>query len=245
MSSGANVARVGIRDVASCGESRRAQPHHIRRTILFVIGITALVAVTANGTMHDAIDSLIRIGASIIDAHPTIGLFVFVILSALSAMLFFFSSSVLIPVAVYTWGRAATMSLLWIGWLAGGALSYLVGRYPGRHLLHWIVRPKTVRVYERKVSSRASLALVVLLQIALPSEVPGYLLGSVRYPFRRYAIVLALAELPYGIGAVYLGDSFVRGQAWIFALVAAVAASVSVGALILLNRKLEQEAVKE
>jgi hypothetical protein len=52
--------------------------------------------------------------------------------------------------------------------------------------------------------------LVMLFQFALPSEVPGYLLGVVRYSFLRYIAVVAVGELPYAVGTVVLGTSFVQ-----------------------------------
>jgi uncharacterized membrane protein YdjX (TVP38/TMEM64 family) len=48
--------------------------------------------------------------------------------------------------------------------------------------------------------------------MALPSEVPGYLVGLLRYPFARYLLALGLAELPFALGAVLLGESFIQGD---------------------------------
>ena len=44
----------------------------------------------------------------------------FVLLAAISAVLAFFSSALLLPVAVFTWGSKVTFVLLWLGWLLGG-----------------------------------------------------------------------------------------------------------------------------
>lgn len=46
----------------------------------------------------------------------------------------------------------------------------------------------------------------------MPSEIPGYLLGTVRYSFFRYVAALALAELPYAVGTVMLGSGFLHRQ---------------------------------
>jgi len=51
---------------------------------------------------------------------------------------------------------------------------------------------------------------VLLFQLAVPSEIPGYVLGLAGCRFRTYAAAMALGELPFAIGAVYLGESFLQ-----------------------------------
>ena len=51
---------------------------------------------------------------------------------------------------------------------------------------------------------------VLLFQLAVPSEIPGYVLGLAGCRFRTFAIAMALGELPFAIGAVYLGESFLK-----------------------------------
>ena len=50
----------------------------------------------------------------------------------------------------------------------------------------------------------------MLFQLAVPSEVPGWVLGALRYPFGKFLGAFAIAELPFAIGAVYLGEAFVH-----------------------------------
>ena len=52
----------------------------------------------------------------------------------------------------------------------------------------------------------------------MPSEIPGYVLGILRYKFPLYLTALAITELPYALAAVYLGESFLKGQSLIFIL---------------------------
>jgi hypothetical protein len=42
---------------------------------------------------------------------------------------------------------------------------------------------------------------VLLFQVAMPSEVPGYMLGIARYQFLNYILILGMVELPFAIGA--------------------------------------------
>jgi uncharacterized membrane protein YdjX (TVP38/TMEM64 family) len=51
---------------------------------------------------------------------------------------------------------------------------------------------------------------ILLFQAALPSEVPGYVLGTLRYRFSLFLLALAIVELPYALGTVYLGTRFLE-----------------------------------
>jgi uncharacterized membrane protein YdjX (TVP38/TMEM64 family) len=138
------------------------------------------------------------------------GMVVFVALAALSAMIAFVSSAVLIPVAIYVWGPWVCFVLLWAGWFLGGLAAYGIGRYLGRPIVHRLVRPAALERQERWARSRHSLAGIVLLQLAVPSDLAGYVFGLIRCPFIPFVGALALAEVPYALGAVYLGVSFVE-----------------------------------
>jgi hypothetical protein len=60
---------------------------------------------------------------------------------------------------------------------------------------------------------------VLLFQLAVPSEIPGYVLGLAGCRFRTFVIAMALGELPFAIGAVYLGESFLdRNYALLLAI---------------------------
>ena len=60
-------------------------------------------------------------------------------LAALSAMLAFFSSVVVVPVASHQWGPVATVALLWMGWLLGGTMAYAIGRFLGSRVVRQVV----------------------------------------------------------------------------------------------------------
>ena len=89
---------------------------------------------------------------------------------------------------------------------------------------------------EAHLPADAPLALIVLLQLALPSEILGYVLRLLRYPFARYAVALAMAELPYVLATVYLGESFVAGRSGLIVLVGLLTIFGSLVTLIALRR---------
>jgi uncharacterized membrane protein YdjX (TVP38/TMEM64 family) len=71
---------------------------------------------------------------------------------------------------------------------------------------------------------------ILLFQLALPSEIPGLVLGLAHFPLDRYLLALAIAELPYAIGTTMLGASFVSRQ---FGLLITLGATAVVAAVFL------------
>jgi uncharacterized membrane protein YdjX (TVP38/TMEM64 family) len=183
-----------------------------KRVVVLLVLLAAAALLAATDAAHAVIRELFERARVVIVAHPVLGKVVFVLASALSAMLAFFSSAIVVPVAVYAWGEATTLVLLWGAWLIGGAASYVVGRTLGRRVAAWAISPARVDYWTARITHRAGFPTVLLFQLALPSEIPGYVLGIVRCRAGVYLLALALAELPYAVGTVYLGESFVRGD---------------------------------
>jgi uncharacterized membrane protein YdjX (TVP38/TMEM64 family) len=204
---------------------------HWRRAAFLFALVAALVIAAADDDVHGAIMRVIAFVSAVVRAHPVAGLALFVVLSAVSAMVMFFSTALIVPVAVETWGGAQTVGLLYLGWMLGGILNYIVGRYPGRRLLRWLLPEKQVARFEGLVTDRAGLGLIILFQLALPSEIPGYVLGSAGCRFSRYLVALSIVELPFALGSVYLSDSFLRRDLPLLFVFAACGAALSVVAM--------------
>lgn len=212
-----------------------------RRALLAAL-LVAILALTifARGA-HEALLRILAVAQGIAGEHPGGAAVLVVAFAALSAMLAFLSSAVVVPFAVYTWGTTEAFLLLWSGWLLGGAASYGVGRFLGRPVVSWLASSSLLARYEERISRRTPFTLVLLFQLALPSEVPGYLLGLVRYAFGRYLLALGLTELPYAIGTVYLGVGVLQRRALLVLTVGAGVALLSVGAFLALHRRLARE----
>ena len=209
------------------------------RRLFLLLGMLALLfAATALDPVHDRINQFLEWAKQVIRQHEALGLMLFVILSALSAVFFFLSTAVIIPVAVYAWGKPMTIFLLWGSWILGATLSYWIGRHPGRKLTKWIVKPRKVAQYEKKITARANFPLVLLFQVAVPSEIPGYVLGTLRYRFGKYLSARAIAEVPFAFAAVYLGDAFVKRQYLPLILVSAASLIFSGTAIYLLHKRI-------
>jgi uncharacterized membrane protein YdjX (TVP38/TMEM64 family) len=195
-----------------------------RRAALLAGLCIALAAVASSSTAHDVLLRVLEATQDIIERHMLLGVVTFLVLAAVSAMLAFLSVAVVIPAAVFAWGVPATIALLWLGWILGGVATYALGKYLGRPAVHWLTAEGMLRRLEGHLSARTPIWLIILLQLALPSEVPGYILGLVRYPVTRYLIALAVAELPFTVATVYLGDSFVAGRGGLILIIGALLA---------------------
>lgn len=192
---------------------------YLQRHIV-IVGILIVVAglIAASDTLHDRTDAIIVWIESVISQAPALGMLLFVLLSMVSAMVAFFSSAVFAPVAIYAWGKAGTFMLLWLGWLLGGMLSFGIGRFLGRSVVSVIIDEKKIDGWQRELGTRARFIHVLMFQAAVPSEIPGYVLGMLRYRFPLYLSALAITELPYAIATVYLGEAFLEGNSTVFIL---------------------------
>jgi uncharacterized membrane protein YdjX (TVP38/TMEM64 family) len=181
-----------------------------------------LFLIASSPRLHAGLLGLVFAGQAIIVRYPVLGPTVFVLLSALSAMLAFLSSAALVPVAVQVWGAERSIVLLWIGWMLGGLASYGIARGLGRPIVRRLGPERALTEHARQITRHVPFGVVLLFQLALPSEVPGYVLGLAGYPVLKYLAALALVELPYAIGTVLMGAGFLaRRLEWIVALTAA------------------------
>lgn len=186
---------------------------------MLLLLIAAATAVAATGPLHHAVLSVIAAAEPVIREHAVAGAIIYVLLSAISAIVFFFSTAVITPVAVEAFGPFAAFALLWLGWIIGGVTAFGIGRRFGRPVVSWFVDPLRIQEYERRAKQIVSFRHVLLFQLAVPSEIPGYVLGLAGCRFRTYALAMALGELPFAIGAVYLGESFLdRNYALLLAI---------------------------
>lgn len=205
---------------------------------MLILLVVALAVVASQDVLHDALLRALSAVERVIAQHPVAGAALFLLLAVLSAMLAFVSSAVLVPVGVYVWGAAICAALLWIGWILGGLCAYGIGRYLGQPVVARLMSRASLARHQRRLSKQTPFSLVLLFQLALPSEIPGYLLGLASYPLSLYVLALAIAELPYVIATVFLGAGLVeRRLTWLVA-VGAGAVLLSVIAWKALQRRL-------
>ena len=187
-------------------------------TLAAIVLLLALVSYSA--TFRNFVDEATAWAQVVMSAHPVIGAMVFFLFAAISAMLAFTSSVVLVPPANLVWGKLITFFLLWGGWIAGAIAAFGIGKV-ARPLLIRLGYRKTLDEYHQFVSKRMKFWSAVLFCIAVPSEIPGYLFGGLRYPFLKFLGAIAIAEAIYAVGIVIAGQSLIAAKP--FPLIAAVA----------------------
>ncbi|HEU5304042.1 MAG TPA: VTT domain-containing protein [Gemmatimonadales bacterium] len=181
-----------------------------RRVIVLVLVVVLAVLLMLARPAHAWLLALFADAESAIRQRESWGMVLFVSLAAVSAMFAFVSSAILVPVAIYVWGPVVCFLLLWTGWFLGGLAGYTIGRYLGRPVVERLARPGALARYEGWARSGKSLVPVLMIQIGVPSDLASYVFGLVRCRFGLFVIALALAEIPYALGAVYLGTSFLE-----------------------------------
>jgi uncharacterized membrane protein YdjX (TVP38/TMEM64 family) len=216
-------------------------PPFTRRALVIVLLVVGLAFVASSAELHEWLLGFLPAAEEVIKERPVLGVSVFVLYAALSAMLAFASSALIVPLSVYVWGNGFTMLLLWVGWILGGVFAYAISRYFGRTVVTVLRAGPALERYENRISQRASFGLILLFQLAVPSEVPGYLLGLSRYPFRKYLAALALAELPYAAVTVYLGASFLERRTYTLIGVGAAVAAFTAWAVYTLHRRIAEK----
>jgi len=212
----------------------------VKRVVGLGLLVLALGALASSDSFHALILRLIAPAERIITDHPVLGATLFIVFSALSAMVAFFSTAVITPVAVETWGAGPSIALLWVGWMLGGVCAYGIGRSLGRPVVRALTSPDALDRFEDHISSRAPFGLVLLFQLAMPSEVPGYVLGVARYRFVKYLLILGMVELPFAIGTVQLGASFVEQRSWVLVAVGGAGIVLTTWAIYTLQKRLSR-----
>lgn len=208
--------------------------------LIIVVGLFS-----ASDMLHGGTEDVIAWIEGIIVQAPVVGIVLFVLLAMASAMVAFFSSAVIAPVAIYAWGKAATFALLWLGWLLGGILSFCIGRFLGRSVVGMIIDEEKIAGWERELGTRARFTHILAFQAVVPSEIPGYVLGILRYRFSWYLLALAVTELPYAAATVYLGESFLEGDSLVFVLVGVAVITLGITLFRLISRERGREEIIE
>jgi uncharacterized membrane protein YdjX (TVP38/TMEM64 family) len=122
--------------------------------------------------------------------------------------------------------------------MLGGICAYAIGKYLGRPVVNRLTDGAALARFENRITARAPFSLVLLFQLAMPSELPGYLLGLVRYRFLKYIAALGIGELPYALGTVYLGESFVERRTTVLLALGVGGALAIAWAIQLLQKRL-------
>ena len=195
--------------------------------VALVLGAAFIAFLIFSPAFKELVEAAAGWVEDVMTSHPVAGALVFFLFSAISAMIAFASSAVLVPSAIATWGHVITFVLLWGGWMAGAVAAWEIG-YVARPLLSRMGYEEKLDKYQKWVGKRMPFWGVLLFCIAVPSEVPGYLFGSVRYPFLKFFAAMGIAEAVYAVGVIVVGENVLTDKP--LPLLLAIAAIVLVAA---------------
>lgn len=165
---------------------------------------------------------------------------IFIALAALSAMLSPFSSLPLVPAAIMIWGNFLTGIFLLTGWLLGETLAYFIGYYAGYPLVRQLSSFEKVKYFQEKIPKKAEFWLILLFRFAMPAEIPGYVLGIIRYNFGKYFLATFLAELPFAFISSYAGNALIGNNPVVFIGLVVFAFSFMILMFYFFNKKLHR-----
>ena len=155
--------------------SRTTEPRHAltrgRLAVLLAVGLILFVAVSSD-SLHAFLLGLVTAVGEIVSTRPVWGAVVFVLLSAMSAMLAFLSTGLIVPVALVTWGQMGTLFLLWLGWILGGVFAYTLSRFLGRQVITALTTGEAL-AYGGRVSAKAPFASSCSCRSACRRKYPG------------------------------------------------------------------------
>jgi uncharacterized membrane protein YdjX (TVP38/TMEM64 family) len=181
-----------------------------RRLLGFVFLCILVLVILKSDRLFLELENILQLTETLIQNNPVIGKIFFVVFSMLSAMLAFFTSALLVPVGVNAWGVTTCFFLLWIGWFLGGLCAYLIGYQVGPAAVKLLIGDNRYQRISKQVRDNVNLMHLIIMQAALPSEVPGYVLGTLRFRIDYYLIALGITELPYALASVALGHGFLQ-----------------------------------
>lgn len=183
-----------------------------RRSVIstLVIVVALLILPFTSERFQDLFYVFIYWVERLMELQPIFGAVFFFLLSGLSALLAFASNIALIPSAILTYGAPLALFLLWGGWIAGATVAYIVGSRLARPALTAWVPSQKLSYYQNFISREANFFTVLLFCLAVPSEIPGYIFGVLKYPFRRFILAMALSEILYAIAVILAVENILR-----------------------------------
>jgi uncharacterized membrane protein YdjX (TVP38/TMEM64 family) len=113
----------------------------------------------------------------VLAGHTGLGIAVFVATSALAVLMPMLTNLPLVPLAVLAWGPWWTAALLLLGWIAGAALSFTLGRHASGMILRHFPAVRRHADIDRLIHPRHRLVSLVLLRMTFPVDVLSYALG--------------------------------------------------------------------
>jgi uncharacterized membrane protein YdjX (TVP38/TMEM64 family) len=140
-----------------------------------------------------------------IDHHPGWGLFLYVLLNILDAVIAPGATLPLIPVAVHAWGRIIAALVTTVGWTAGSLLAFLIARRWGYPIVRKMTSMERLRSAKRYIPEDLFWS-IALMRLVLPMDVISYAMGLFTHiSWTKYTTATALGLVPSALVLAWLG----------------------------------------
>jgi len=163
---------------------------------------------------------------------------IYIGLSALAVMLSPFSVVPFSIIAISLWGKALTLLYVMIGSLLGASIAYAIGAQAIHRLMKFLIPAEKIRRYTEIINDKSSFLLVSLFFLAMPAEVPAYVLGAGRYSYWKFILAATIAYLPFELLAIYAGDAFLHRDVFVLGTLMALFSTLFCIALFSLHRRI-------
>jgi uncharacterized membrane protein YdjX (TVP38/TMEM64 family) len=156
---------------------------------------------------------------AVVSEHSRLGIVVFVATSALAVLMPLLTNLPLLPVAVLAWGPWWTALLLLLGWVAGAASSFWLGRHARAAILRRFPSVGRHADIDRLIHPQHRLVSLVMLRMTFPVDVLSYALGlfSRRTTLAENALSTAIGGAPFALLFAWFPVLSVRAQIGVFA----------------------------
>ena len=175
--------------------ARSVRREYFWLAIVGAVLIASLVLVRAN---DDAIKSFI-------DRKPFWGVFLYIALNILDAVIAPGATLPLIPVAVQVWRPVPAAIVTTIGWTSGSLIAFLIARRWGYPLVKKLTSADRIKHLKKYIPEDLFWS-IVLLRLVMPMDVMSYVLGlftDISWP--KYALATALGLTPSAFVLAYVG----------------------------------------
>lgn len=210
---------------------------HKKHFLSVFLILLAIAVFAASFQVQEFVEQSFLTVKNLIETNEITGLLVFIALGALSSMLSPFSVVPFIPIAVLAWGDMPTIFIVLFGWVLGGVISFSLTRFLGRPFVRKFISFEHIDHYLKQLPEKLEFELLLVFRLALPSEIPGYVVGLTSFPFRRYLLATILSEIPFAVISVYASEAFLKKQ-YIPLIMWIIVATLIIGIMFNVLRKL-------
>jgi uncharacterized membrane protein YdjX (TVP38/TMEM64 family) len=165
------------------------------------LGLIGAILIAAVLLVHRHADTI----KSFIDLHPAGGLFLYLLLNVLDAVLAPGVTLPLIPLAAHVWGRVIAGLATTAGWTAGSLIAFLIARRWGYPIVRKVTSIQRVRGMRRYIPEDLFWS-IVLVRLILPMDIISYVLGLfTEISWSKYVMATAIGLTPSAFLLAYLG----------------------------------------